>query len=250
MFIGLKPRDERDASVDAGHHPAAAEAGRSAGLTLFLQAAQDLNVGGRTSQDAVSSTRLQDADLDELNDWAPKILDKLQELPMLRDVATDQQNSGTTLTLTIDRDMAARFGIQPQLIDDTLYDAFGQRQVTQYFTQLNTYHVILEVTAGAAGRPGDARQALRQLAGHRRDGAALRLRQMDDRAGQPLSINHQGQFPAVTLRSTCARASRWATATTAIQKAMDELQLPATMTGDLPGHRPGVPGLADDQSAI
>ena len=91
---------------------------------------------------------LQDADLDELNHWAPKVLDKLQALPMLRDVTTDQQIAGTTATLTIDRDQAARFGIQPQVIDDTLYDAFGQRQITQYFTQVNSYHLILEVTAG------------------------------------------------------------------------------------------------------
>ena len=88
---------------------------------------------------------MQDANLDELNQWASKIFDKLKTLPELRDVATDQQTGGATLTLTIDRDQAARFGIQPQLIDDTLYDAFGQRQVTQYFTQLNSYHVVMEV---------------------------------------------------------------------------------------------------------
>ena len=105
------------------------------------------------------NTRLQDADLDELNQWAPKILAKLKTLPELRDVATDQQTGGTTYTLTIDRDQAARFGIQPQLIDDTLYDAFGQRQVTQYFTQLNSYHVVLEVPPASAAPDRGARAA-------------------------------------------------------------------------------------------
>jgi HAE1 family hydrophobic/amphiphilic exporter-1 len=85
--------------------------------------------------------------------WAPKILDRLQNLPMLRDVTTDQQNGGTTATITIDRDQAARFGIQPQVIDDTLYDAFGQRQITQYFTQVNSYHVVLEVMPAMQGEP-------------------------------------------------------------------------------------------------
>ena len=116
---------------------------------MFLQAAQDLNVGGRTSRTQYQYT-LQDPNIDELNEWAPKLLAELKKLPQLRDVASDQQTSSTKLSLVIDRDQAARFGIQPALIDKTLYDAFGQRQVTQYFTQLNSYHVVLEVTPGAA----------------------------------------------------------------------------------------------------
>src|SRR5205085_1415802 len=117
---------------------------------LYLQAAQDINVGGRLSRTQYQYT-LQDADLAELYQWAPKVLDALKSLPMLRDVATDQQMAGTTATLTIDRDQAARFGIQPQAIDDTLYDAFGQRQITQYFTQTNSYHLILEVAPALQG---------------------------------------------------------------------------------------------------
>src|SRR3974390_2022386 len=109
-----------------------------------MQAAQEGRLGGRPTRTQFELT-LQDANLDELNEWAPKILARMKELPQLRDVATDQQTEGTTLGLTIDRDTASRYGIQPQLIDDTLYDAFGQRQVTQYFTQLNSYHVILEI---------------------------------------------------------------------------------------------------------
>src|SRR5208283_1016292 len=122
------------------------------GLRTYLFAAQDVTVGARFARTQFQYT-LQDANFDELNAWAPKILDKLKSLPQLRDVATDQQDAGTTLTLKIDRDMASRFGIQPQLIDDTLYDAFGQRQVTQYFTQVNTYEVIEEITPALQGDP-------------------------------------------------------------------------------------------------
>ena len=126
------------------------------GMRVYLQAAQDVTVGARFAKTQFQYT-LQDANFDELNAWAVKILEKLKSLPELRDVATDQQNSGTTLTLKIDRDMASRYGIQPQLIDDTLYDAFGQREVTQYFTQVNTYYVIEEVLPQPSGRSRDAR---------------------------------------------------------------------------------------------
>ena len=102
----------------------------------------------------------------------------MKKLPQLRDVATDQQTNGTMLSLTIDRDQAARFGIQPALIDATLYDAFGQRQVAQYFTQLNTYHVILEITPELQEDPEHAQQAVRQVAAHRTAGAAVDVRQV------------------------------------------------------------------------
>src|SRR5207253_1919877 len=115
------------------------------------QEAQGVRLGGRPTRTQFEFT-LQDANLAELNEWAPQILSKMQTLPELRDVATDQQATGTTLTLTINRDTASRYGIQPQLIDDTLHDAFGQRQVTQYFTQLNSYHVILEILPELQGK--------------------------------------------------------------------------------------------------
>ena len=142
----------------------------------------------------------------------------MQTLHELRDVATDQQTQGTTLTLTIDRDTASRFGIHPQLIDDTLYDAFGQRQVTQYFTQLNTYHVILEILPGAAGQPRHPQQALYQVADHRRSGAAVRVRKMDDGSGAAASISHQGQFPAITISFNLAQGVALGQATDAIQR--------------------------------
>src|ERR1700745_3439872 len=144
LFITLKPRNKRDVSADEVIRRLRPQLAKVEGAALFLQAAQDINIGGRPTRTQYQYS-LQDANLDELNQWSSKIFDKLKTLPELRDVASDQQTGGRTLTLTIDRDQAARFGIQPQLIDDTLYDAFGQRQVTQYFTQLNSYHVVMEV---------------------------------------------------------------------------------------------------------
>ena len=122
------------------------------GGKLFLQPIPDVRVGARPTKTEFQYT-LQDANIAELYQWAPKILSKLQSLSVLRDVTSDQQQGGTTATLEIDRDVAARFGIQPQVIDDTLYDAFGQRQITQYFSQVNSYHLILEVPPDMVGDP-------------------------------------------------------------------------------------------------
>ena len=176
-----------------------------AGLKVYLQAAQDVTVGGRFSRTQFQYT-LQDANLDELNAWAPKILDKLQSLPELRDVATDQQIGGTTLTLKIDRDMASRFGIQPQLIDDTLYDAFGQRQVTQYFTQVNTYEVIEEVLPDLQNDPATLDKLyIRSPISNQMVPLSAPSPNGRPHPVQPLSISHQGQFPAVTISFNLAQ---------------------------------------------
>ncbi|MGA8228193.1 MAG: efflux RND transporter permease subunit, partial [Xanthobacteraceae bacterium] len=144
FFITLKLRDERSASAMQVIDRLRPQLVKVQGAALFLQPAQDINIGGRPTRTLYQYT-LQDPDLNELNQWAPKIFGKLKTLPELADVATDQQTGGDTLTLTIDRDAAARFGIQPQLIDDTLYDAFGQRHVATVFGQLDQHKVILEV---------------------------------------------------------------------------------------------------------
>src|SRR6184192_1626275 len=144
MFIALKPVAERKltaADVIARLRPKLAGV---PGASLYLQAIQDIRVGGRLSN-ALFQFTLQGDDLHELDRWAPRMLAKLQTLPDLADVNTDQQNRGLEATVTIDRDTAARLGITPQAIDDALYDAFGQRQVSTIFTQLNQYHVVLEV---------------------------------------------------------------------------------------------------------
>ena len=159
----------------------------------------------RTSTSAAAPRRtqyqytLQDSNIDELNDWAPKLLAKLQKLPQLRDVASDQQTASGMLSLTIDRDQAARFGIQPAAIDQALYDAFGQRQVAQYFTQVNSYHVILEVTPSLQTRPASLQKIYVKspLTGQMVPLSAMT--RYDTQHVTYLSINHQGQFPAVTL---------------------------------------------------
>ena len=209
MFIALKPIGQRTASATEIIRRLAPKVAQVQGANLFMQPAQDINVGGRPTRTLFQYT-LQDANLDELNQWAPKVYEKLKTLPQLTGVATDQQTGGATLTLTIDRDQAARFGIQPQLIDDTLYDAFGERQVTQYFTQVNSYHVIMEVLPELQNNP----QALEHIfIKSPLTGQQVPLSTLVKWTTKPttfLSINHQGQFPAVTLQlQSRARRGAW-----------------------------------------
>ena len=217
MFIQLKPLEERDANafqVIARLRPKLAQV---PGMRVYLQAAQDVTVGARFAKTQFQYT-LQDANFDELNAWAAKILDKLKSLPQLRDVATDQQSSGTTLTLKIDRDMASRYGIQPQLIDDTLYDAFGQRQVTQYFTQVNTYYVIEEVLPQLLGDPATLDKIYIRSPTSNQMVPVSTFAKWTTAPVAPLSISHQGQFPAITLSFNLAQGVALGPATEAIQQ--------------------------------
>src|SRR5208337_3945384 len=229
MFITLKPLDERDVNVFQVIARLRTRLAQVEGLRVYLQAAQDVTVGARFSRTQFQYT-LQDANLDELNAWAPKILDKLKSLPELRDVATDQQNAGTTLTLSIDRDMASRYGIQPQLIDDTLYDAFGQRQVTQYFTQVNTYYVIEEVLPSLLGDPATLDKIYIHSPNTGQMVPISAFAKWTTNPVAPLSISHQGQFPAVTISFNLAQGVALGQATAAVQRAMQELQLPRGLT--------------------
>src|SRR5437867_11298369 len=145
MFVSLKPLAVRKISADEVIARLRPEIARVAGASLYLQAIQDIRVGGRLSN-ALFQFTLQGDDLRELNRWAPRVQRKLQELPSLVDVSSDAQNRGLEASLVIDRDTASRLGITPQLIDDTLYDAFGQRQVSTMYTELNQYHVVMEVS--------------------------------------------------------------------------------------------------------
>ena len=167
----------------------------------------------------------------------------------MRDVATDQQNSGTTLTLKIDRDMASRYGIQPQLIDDTLYDAFGQRQVTQYFTQVNTYYVIEEVLPQLLGDPATLDKIYIRSPTTNQMVPVSAFAKWTTAPVAPLSISHQGQFPAITISFNLAQGVALGPATEAIQRAMQQLQLPHGSDDDLPGQCAGVPGFADQRAA-
>ena len=166
MYINLKPWNQRPNDRDhEGDRAAVAKGAGDTGRAAVHAAGAGHQCRRPAVADHCTNTRLQDADRDELNNWAPKMLAAdAERCRMLRDVATDQQIAGTTATLTIDRDAAQRFGIQPQQIDDTLYDAFGQREVTQYFTQLKLYYVILEVPPQTRGRLATLRQAVRALA--------------------------------------------------------------------------------------
>ncbi len=234
MYITLKPRDERTATAQQIIARLRPKLDKVEGGKLFLQAAQDVRMGGRATRTQFEYT-LQDANLDELNTWAPKILAKMETLPQLRDVATDQQTQGTTLTLTIDRDTASRFGIQPQLIDDTLYDAFGQRQVTQYFTQLNSYKVIIEILPEMQGDL-DSLNKIYVKSPTTGDQVPLStfVKWTTDPV-RPLSISHQGQFPSITISFNLAQGVALGQATDAVQRAMAELGAPPTLSGSFQG---------------
>jgi HAE1 family hydrophobic/amphiphilic exporter-1 len=234
MFITLKPRNERSASAQQIIARLRPKLEKVEGARLYMQAAQDVRLGGRPTRTQFEFT-LQDANLDELNEWAPKILAKMQTLPVLRDVATDQQTQGTTLELKINRDTASRYGIQPQLIDDTLYDAFGQRQVTQYFTQLNSYHVILEILPDLQGSLDTLSKIYLKSPTTGDEVPLSTFATWTSVPVRPLSISHQGQFPAITISFNLAQGVALGQATDAVQKAMVDLGAPATLNSSFQG---------------
>ncbi|SHH95798.1 multidrug efflux RND transporter permease subunit [Bradyrhizobium erythrophlei] len=234
MYITLKPRSERNSNAQQIIARLRPQVEKVQGAQLFMQASQDVRLGGRATRTQFEYT-LQDANLNELNEWAPKILGKMQTLSELRDVATDQQTQGTTLALTINRDAASRFGIQPQLIDDTLYDAFGQRQVTQYFTQLNSYHVILEILPELQGDL-DTLNKLYIKSPLTGDEVPLStFATWTSVPVRPLSISHQGQFPAITISFNLAQGVALGQATNAVQGAMVEMGAPPTLSSSFQG---------------
>ena len=234
LFIALKPIDERvGGSLQNYINRLRPKIAKVVGGKLFLQPIPDVRVGARLAKTEYQYT-LQDANLAELYEWGPKILDKLASVPGLRDVTSDQQQGGTTATLVIDRDAAARFGIQPQAIDDTLYDAFGQRQITQYFSQVNSYHLILEVPPAMAGDPA----TLDKLYVRSSTGQAVQLSNFvhwSTLPVQPLSISHQSQFPAVTISFNLAPGVALGQAVTAIEGAVRQMGVPITVTGSFQG---------------
>ncbi|MGA2838929.1 MAG: multidrug efflux RND transporter permease subunit [Steroidobacteraceae bacterium] len=234
VVIGLKPRDQRTSNADQIINRLRPQLAKVPGATLFMQAAQDLNVGGRTTRTQYQYT-LQDSDIDELDTWAPRLLAQLQTLPMLRDVASDQQTTSGMLSLTIDRDQASRFGIQPAAIDQALYDAFGQRQAAQFFTQANSYHVVLEITPSLQTDPASLEKLYLKspLTGQMVPLSAMT--KYDTQHVTYLSINHQGQFPAVTLSFNLAPGAALGDAVDAITRVSAQMRLPATVTGTFQG---------------
>ena len=242
--INLKPRDQRRDDASAIIRRLQPELTRVEGITLYMQPVQDLTV-----EDRVSRTQFQysveDADAQELAQWTPKLVDKLRTLPELRDVATDQLNNGLRTNISIDRDTASRLGIFPQAIDNTLYDAFGQRQVSTIFTQLNQYHVVLEVLPSFAQNPDSLKDIyIRPGTVAQNTGAPTANAATATTSGAPvpltaftrmqsssasLAVNHQGQFPVVTLSFNLAPGASLGEATRAIQQAEAEIQLPPSI---------------------
>ncbi len=232
-YIMLKPWGQRKLNAQQVIEELRPKLAAVPGVRLYLQAAQDIRVGGRLSRTMYEYT-LQDPDLGELYRWAPQVLARLKKIPQLRDVATDQQMAGTTATLVIDRDKAAMYGIEPQQIDDILYDAFGQREVTQYFTQLNYYYVILEVPPQLEGRP----DTLDLLYAKGSNGQVVPLSTFvhyDTAKIAPLSVSHQSLFPSVTISFNLAPGAALGDAVKAIAGAEAELGVPATVQGSFQG---------------
>jgi multidrug efflux pump len=232
ILINLKPLAERKISAsDIIRRLQTALAGVN-GITLFMQPIQDLTVEDRVSRTQFQYT-LEDADADELNTWTTRLMDKLRALPQLRDVATDQQTRGSQARLVIDRVTASRLGITPQAIDNALYDAFGQRQVSTLFTQLNQYHVILETLPEFQRNPSRLQDIYVGSAG----GGAVPLGAFThfESGSAPLAINHQGQFPSVTISFNLAPGSALGDATKTIEQAQKELRMPLSVQASFQG---------------
>jgi hydrophobic/amphiphilic exporter-1 (mainly G- bacteria), HAE1 family len=234
LIIGLKARDDRKSDADQIITRLRPQLAKVPGIQLFVQAAQDLNVGGRTSRTQYQYT-LQDSDINELNEWAPKMLTALQKLPSLKDVASDQQTSSGMLSMTIDRDQASRFGIQPAAVDQALYDAFGQRQAAQFFTQANSYHVVMEITPSLQGDPESLKKIYLKSPLTNQMVPLSAMIKFDTQHVTYLSIQHQGQFPAVTLSFNLAPGAALGDAVTAIDRVSLDMHLPATINGNFQG---------------
>jgi HAE1 family hydrophobic/amphiphilic exporter-1 len=234
LIIGLKARDDRKSDADQIITRLRPQLAKVPGIQLFVQAAQDLNVGGRTSRTQYQYT-LQDSDINELNEWAPKMLSALQKLPSLKDVASDQQTSSGMLSMTIDRDQASRFGIQPAAVDQALYDAFGQRQAAQFFTQANSYHVVMEITPSLQGDPESLKKIYLKSPLTNQMVPLSAMIKFDTQHVTYLSIQHQGQFPAVTLSFNLAPGAALGDAVTAIDRVSLDMHLPATINGNFQG---------------
>jgi multidrug efflux pump len=230
--INLKPLADRKISASDVIRRLQPQLAQVDGITLYMQPVQDLTVEDRVSRTQFQYS-LEDVDPKELAYWVPKFVAKLKTLPELRDVATDQLNDGLMATLTIDRDTASRLGVFPADIDNTLYDAFGQRQVSTIFTQLNQYHVVMEVDPQFQQNP----DALKNIYVHSSSGAQVPLSAFTrlETGTTPLAINHQGQFPVVTISFNLAPGGSLGAATDAIEKARKEVGLPMSIEATFQG---------------
>jgi hydrophobe/amphiphile efflux-1 (HAE1) family protein len=236
MFISLKAKgigkDERKDEAGIVIARLRQKLAKIPGAQLFLQPNQDIRVGGRMSK-GLYQYALTDQNIDELNSWAPKLVEKLRHYPQLKDVTSDQQFRGLQETVVIDRDAAARLGIQPQAVDSTLYSAFGQRQVSIIYTQQNQYHVILEVDPKFQLDPTSLDKIyVKSPSGNQVPLSTIAQFQLDN---TPLSVQHQGQFPCITISFNTAPGISLGEATQIIQRAAKELGMPSTIRGNFAG---------------
>jgi multidrug efflux pump len=224
--INLKPLEERRASATEIIRRLQPELAKVEGMTLFMQPVQDLTVEDRVSRTQYQYS-LEDPDGRELALWAPRFVKRLQQLPELRDVASDQQTDGLAARVVLDRTTASRLGITPQMLDDALYDGFGQRQISTMFTELNQYRVVLEAQPSFQTRPEDLGSVYLRSSG----GGAVPLSSFTsvEVGNAPLAVNHQGQFPAVTVSFNLAPRASLGEAVDAIERARLDLGLPASI---------------------
>ncbi len=204
------------------------------GADTVMQATQDINIGARQAKAQYQYT-LSDANLEELNTWAPRMMEAMASLPQLQDVSTDQQSQGAAVNLTIDRDAAGRFGISPGDIDAAIYDQIGQHQVAQYFTQLNAYHVVVEAPPDLQATPELFDSVfLQSPLTHKRVPLSTFVK-VDANAQGSLAISHQGQLPAVTLSFNLSPGAALGEVTRAIEQMREKLGAPATLYGAFQG---------------
>ncbi|HXZ41266.1 MAG TPA: multidrug efflux RND transporter permease subunit [Terriglobales bacterium] len=232
MFITLKPLSERKLTADQVINELSRKFGEVPGATLYMQAQQDLQIGGRLSQAQYQYT-LQGEDLNELNEWAPQLLQKMRRLPQLQQVNTDQQDKGLALNVIIDRDTASRLGVAAQDIDNILYDAFGQRFVSTIYEQLNQYHVVMEVAPEFQQSP----ETLEKTYVRSSNGSMVPLSAFAHfgPANTSLAVNHQGQWPASTISFNLAPGVSLGQATNVIEKAEHSINFPATIHASFQG---------------
>jgi multidrug efflux pump subunit AcrB len=232
VFISLKPLDERGVSATQVINRLRGKLSHVPGATLYLQPVQDVRIGGRRSNAQFQFT-LEGENLKELSDWSRRILQELRALPQLADLNSDEQNRGLMAQLAIDRATASRLGITQSLIDNTLYDAFGQRQVSTIYTQLNQYHVVMEVDPRYWRQPS----TLRDLYVRSTTGMQVPLSAFASFApsASTLAVNHQGQFPAVTLSFNLMPGVSLGEAVTLIQSTIARMGVPATVRGSFKG---------------
>jgi multidrug efflux pump len=232
MFIALKPFNERKATAKQVIDRLRKSLAQVPGAPTYFQSVQDLRIGGRIGP-ALYQYTLQGENLDELNTWAPHMLQRMRIMPQLVDVVSDQQNKGLQTSVRIDRNTASRLGITPQLIDDTLYDAFGQRQVSITYTLLNQYHVVMEVEPSFWQRP----ETLRDIYVNGPTGAMVPLSAFArfERTSTSLAVNHQSQFPSVTVSFNLASGVSLGDAVKVVDAEKQRIRFPESIRGSFRG---------------